>query len=129
MFPKTGGGYQYSDGNINEVDVSVMGQPGARTGAGTLTPTEVGLGLILTSSTGDYSLTMPTAADLDAYFVNPKVGQAWSMVIVGTVATNTITLAGNTGVTVVGNPAIVGVASMAFTVRKSGATTYAAYRN
>ena len=129
MFPKTGGGYQYSDGNINEVDVFSSGQPGARTGVGTLTPTEVALGLILTTSAGDYTLTMPTAADLDVYFINPKVGQAWSMDIVGTVATNTITLAGNTGVTVVGNPSIVGVASMSFTVRKSGPTTYAAYRN
>ena len=129
-FPGTGGGYQYTDGNTNEPDVFVVLIPGAaKTTAVTLTVAELSSGMVVTNFGSALALTTPTAAELDAAFINAKVGTAFKFTIVGTGAfANTLT--GGTGVTVVGAAATptTTIASAAFQFTKTGVRAWSAYR-
>jgi len=125
-----GGGYQYNDGNLNEVDLNVMSEPpAAKTGAGTLTMAELTGGVVVTNFGSALALTTPTGAQIDAYLGNAKIGSTFNFAIVGTGAfANTLT--GGTGVTVVGaaaTPATT-IASATFVFRKTGPGLWSAYR-
>jgi len=125
-----GGGYQYDDGNLNEVNLTVMATPGAaKTTAVTLTLQELTGGVVVTNFGSALALTTPTAAQIDDYLQQAKVGSTFNFCIVGTGAfANTLT--GGTGVTVVGaaaTPATT-IASATFTFRKTGAGAWTAYR-
>jgi hypothetical protein len=129
-FGQVGGGYQYDDGNLNEVTMTVMPDPpAAKTGAGTLTVAELTGGVVVTNFGSALALTTPTGAQIDAALGNAKVGSAFSFAIVGTGAfANTLT--GGTGVTVVGAAATptTTIASAAFVFRKTGPGLWTAYR-
>lgn len=128
-FPKTGGGYQVGDGNLNEAVITITPDPSAtKTGAATLTMAELTSGLIPCTSSGNYSLTTVTGAEIDAYLVNAKVGTTFDVAICHQSATNVVTLAGGTGVTVVGLATVTGITSGSFRFRRTGTSAWSAYR-
>jgi len=123
-----GGGYQYNDGNVNEVDMSAMPTPGAaKTGAVTLTMAELTGNVVLTNFGSALALTTPTGAQIDDYLSNAKVGSTFNLSIIQAAAF-AASLTGGTGVTVVGAAATAAPGSAIFTFRKTGVGTWTAYR-
>ena len=129
VIPRTGGGYQFGDGNVNEIDLYASPEPAAtKTAAATLTMVELTSSIIPCTSSGSYSLTTMTGAEMDAYLSNAKVGSSFDVAVCHQSATNVITLAGGTGVTVVGLATVTGIGSASFCFRKFGVGTWSAYR-
>ncbi len=127
-FPGTGGGRQLGDGNLNEVAMGTMPAPPAKAAAATLTMAELTSGIIACTSSGNYSLTTMTGTEMDTSLVSAKVGSTFDLAINHASATNVITLAGGTGVTVVGLATVTGITSGSFRFRKTGTGTWSAYR-
>lgn len=127
-FPGTGGGRQYGDGNLNEVVLGTSPAPVVKTAAATLTMAELTSGIAAVTSSGSYSLTTMTGTEMDAYLTAAKVGSTFDFAINHASATNVITLAGGTGVTVVGLATVTGITSGSFRFRKTGTGTWSAYR-
>lgn len=127
-FPKSGGGRQIGDGNLNEVILFVTPDPVVKAAAATLTMAELTSSIVSCTSSGNYSLTTMTGAEMDAYLNSAKVGSSFNLAITHGSATNVITLAGGTGVTVVGLATVTGITSGSFTFRKTGVGTWSAYR-
>jgi hypothetical protein len=130
ILPSVGGGYQYGDGNVNEVDLTPVQVPGtAKTGAATLTVAEFTSGLVVTNFGSALALTTPTAVQLDAELENAKVGSSFNFTMCGTGAFAQ-TLTGGAGVTVVGAAASVAAAagSATFKVIKTAPGAWSAYR-
>ena len=65
---------------------------------------------------------------MDAALVNARVGSTFDLAINHASATNVVTLAGGTGVTVVGLATVTGITSGSFVFRKTGVGTWSAYR-
>jgi hypothetical protein len=124
-FPKTGGGYQYDDGNLGEIMFYNLGAIPVKTGTGTLTEAEVTAGIISVTTTA--TLTTPTGTELDTYLNASKVGTCFNLSLVsgaGVVST----LTGGAGVIVVGGVASASALSASFIFRKTGTGTWSAYR-
>jgi hypothetical protein len=135
--PNSGGGYQFTDGNTNEIVMGVQAAPQTATTTATLTAAQVTGGLLVgTAGTGAVSYTMPTAAAIDAVFTNAKVNSTFDLKVVnlGT-SSGIITMVVGTGITAVGNLLIAitgsaaGVSGAAqFLFRKTGDAAYTVYR-
>ena len=135
--PNSGGGYQFTDGNTNEIVMGVQAAPQTATTTATLTAAQVTGGLLVgTAGTGAVSYTMPTAAAIDAVFTNAKVNSTFDLTVVnlGT-SSGIITMVVGTGITAVGNLLIAitgsaaGVSGAAqFLFRKTGDAAYTVYR-
>ena len=81
--PNSGGGYQFTDGNTNEIIMGVQAAPQTATATATLTAAQITGGLLVaTAGTGAVSYTMPTAAAIDAVFVNAKVNSTFELKVV-----------------------------------------------
>lgn len=126
--PSVGGGRQVGDGNINEVSLACSPSPTVKSAAATLTMAELTSGIIAATSSGNYSLTTMTGTEIDTALVNAKVGSTFGLAINHASATNVITLAGGTGVTVVGLATVTGITSGSFRFRKTGTGTWSVYR-
>ena len=132
--PQVGGGRQVTDGNLNEITLGAIAAPQTATTTATLTAAQVTGGMLVGSpGTSAATYTTPTAAAIDAVLVNAKVGSTFDLTIVnlGT-SSGVITLAGGTGVTLVGTAtfAVTGSAGSSgiFRFRKTGDAAYSAYR-
>ena len=135
--PNSGGGYQFTDGNTNEIIMGVQAAPQTATTTATLTAAQVTGGLLVgTAGTGAVSYTMPTAAAIDAVFTNAKVNSTFDLKVVnlGT-SLGVITMVVGTGITAVGNLLIAITGSTAgvggaaqFLFRKTGDAAYTVYR-
>ena len=135
--PNSGGGYQFTDGNTNEIVMGVQAAPQTATTTATLTAAQVTGGLLVgTAGTGSVSYTMPTASAIDAVFTNAKVNSTFDLKVVnlGT-SSGIITMVVGTGITAVGNLLIAitgsaaGVSGAAqFLFRKTGDAAYTVYR-
>jgi len=135
--PNSGGGYQFTDGNTNEIVMGVQAAPQTATTTATLTAAQVTGGLLVgTAGTGAVSYTMPTAAAIDAVFTNAKVNSTFDLKVVnlGT-SLGVITMVVGTGITAVGNLLIAITGSTAgvggaaqFLFRKTGDAAYTVYR-
>jgi hypothetical protein len=135
--PNSGGGYQFTDGNTNEIVMGVQAAPQTATTTATLTAAQVTGGLLVgTAGTGAVSYTMPTAAAIDAVFTNAKVNSTFDLKVVnlGT-SSGVITMVVGTGITAVGNLLIAITGSAAgvggaaqFLFRKTGDAAYTVYR-
>jgi hypothetical protein len=135
--PNSGGGYQFTDGNTNEIVMGVQAAPQTATTTATLTAAQVTGGLLVgTAGTGAVSYTMPTAAAIDAVFTNAKVNSTFDLKVVnlGT-SSGVITMIVGTGITAVGNLLIAITGSAAgvggaaqFLFRKTGDAAYTVYR-
>jgi hypothetical protein len=135
--PNSGGGFQFTDGNTNEIVMGVQAAPQTATTTATLTAAQVTGGLLVgTAGTGAVSYTMPTAAAIDAVFTNAKVNSTFDLKVVnlGT-SSGVITMVVGTGITAVGNLLIAITGSAAgvggaaqFLFRKTGDAAYTVYR-
>lgn len=128
-----GGGYQVGDGNLNEIKLGAMAAPQTATSTATLTAAQM-LGGILLGSPGTSAATYTTLTGtlLDAAVPNAKVGSTFDLTIVNVDGSSSgvITLAGGTGVTIVGLATVVATAGTAnaWRFRKTGTGTWTAYR-
>jgi hypothetical protein len=126
--PNGAGGYQIGDGNIGEAKLTVQGAPVALTAAATLTGAQLSNGLF-TYTGAAVSLTLPTVDNLeDEVSSAQKVNSAFQFVIINIGGTNAATLAVGTGWTIVGVAAVSANTSARFLARKTGASTWTAYR-
>ena len=126
--PTVGGGYQFNDGNLNEVKVSVAAAPVTATDSPTLTATQLTNGIILGSPTTGTAYTLPLAADLDALLTNSKVGTVFDFRVINVTGSGVITVTTNTGWTLVGLMTIIAAGAVrAFRARKTGDGTWALY--
>ena len=135
--PNSGGGYQFTDGNVNEIIMGVQGAPQTATATATLTVAQVTGGILVGSpSTTAASYTLPTATLIDAAFTNAKVNSTFELRVInlGT-STGLITVVVGTGITAVGNLVVAITGSAAgvggaaqFLFRKTGDAAYTVYR-
>ena len=117
--PNGAGGYQVGDGNLNEAVMGVQTISATLTGDTTLTAAQVAVGLVVCQKASDATLTvtLPTAALLDAAVLSAKVGSAFELTICNdnnTGASSTVPVTTGTGITIVGS----------VTVPRHGAYTY-----
>lgn len=122
------GGYQVGAGALGEGLIFVQGAPTALTGAATATAAQLENGLFTFDGTAG-NLTLPTVALLEAGIPSAeKVNAAFDFFIINTDGADSITLAVGTGWTIVGAAAVTTATSAHFRARKTGATTWTAYR-
>jgi hypothetical protein len=117
--PSVGGGYQFNDGNLNEVKVSVAAAPTTAVDSATLTAAQLTNGIILGSPTTTAAYTLPLASDLDALLTNSKVGTIFDFRVINVTGSGVITMTTNTGWTIgsSGSQGLMTVAATAGTVR------------
>ena len=117
--PSVGGGYQFNDGNLNELKVSVAAAPTTATDSATLTAAQLTNGIILGSPSTTAAYTLPLASDLDALLTNAKVGTTFDFRVINVTGSGVITMTTNTGWTIgsSGSQGLMTVAATAGTVR------------
>jgi hypothetical protein len=135
--PSVGGGYQFTDGNTNELEIDTQAAPQTATATATLTTAQTLGGLLVgdpTTTAATY--TLPTATAIDAVMTNMKVNSTFRLTVInlGT-STGLITVAVGTGITAVGNLVVAITGSAAgvggaaqFLFRKTGTAAYSVYR-
>jgi hypothetical protein len=117
--PSVGGGYQFNDGNLNELKVSVAAAPATAVDSATLTAAQLTNGIILGSPSTTAAYTLPLASDLDALLTNSKVGTTFDFRVINVTGSGVITMTTNTGWTIgsSGSQGLMTVAATAGTVR------------
>jgi hypothetical protein len=132
--PSIGGGYQYGDGNLNEIPIEDVALPlQTATSTASLTTAQVLNGMLVGSpSTTAATYTLPTVALVEAVMANAKVGSYFELIIInlGT-STGVITLAVGTGWTITGQatmPTAAAGSSGTFRCVKTAAGAWTAYR-
>ena len=127
--PSVGGGYQFNDGNLNELKVSVAAAPTTAVDSDTLTVAQLINGIILGSPSTTAAYTLPLAADLDTLLTNAKVGTIFDFRVINVTGSGVITVTTNTGWTLVGLMTVAAAAGTvrAFRARKSGDAAWALY--
>jgi hypothetical protein len=117
--PSVGGGYQFNDGNLNELKVSVAAAPTTAVDSATLTAAQITNGIILGSPSTTAAYTLPLAADLDTLLTNSKVGTVFDFRVINVTGSGVITVTTNTGWTIgsSGSQGLMTVAATAGTVR------------
>ena len=130
---RVGGGYQTTDGNLNEIEIGAMAAPQAATATATLTVAQVTSGMLVANpSTTAATYTFPTATALDAALVNVKVGSTFDLSIInlGT-GSGALTLTMGAGTTLVGSGTVAVSTSAVLRFRRTGVNdvaTFVAYR-
>ena len=135
--PSVGGGYQFTDGNTNELEIDTQAAPHTATATATLTTAQTLGGLLVgdpTTTAATY--TFPTATAIDAVLTNMQTNSTFRLTVI-TLGTSTglITMAVGTGITAVGNLVVAITGSAAgvggaaqFLFRKTGTAAYTVYR-
>lgn len=128
--PSVGGGYQYTDGNLNEVSLFNQNAPGATTATSvTLTAAELTGGLYTSTNTAAVAITLPTAALTDALLTNAKVNSAFEIVFINLGSgSGAITVTAGTGWTIVGSATVAVSTSARYLARKTGDAAWSIYR-
>jgi hypothetical protein len=82
---------------------------------------------IINASGASYTVTMPLGSDLDGLidWTGDNLGYDFSVI---NTASGTITMAGNTGVTIVGRATVAANITGRFRIRRTAASTYIMYR-
>ena len=131
--PSVGGGYQFNDGNLSEVKMSVASAPATATDTATLTADQLLNGIIIGTPTATAIYTLPLATAIDSTLSNSKVGTTFEFRVI-TAAAFGITIATNTGWTIgsSGTQGLMTIAATAGTVRsfrarRTGDGTWALY--
>lgn len=127
---QVGGGYQYTDGNLSEIALTVQSAPGSTTGTTvTLTTAELTGGLYTSTNTAAVAITLPTAALTDALLTNAKVNSAFEIVFINLGSSSgAITVTAGTGWTLVGSATVAISTSARYLARKTGDAAYSLYR-
>ena len=117
--PSVGGGYQFNDGNLNEVKLTVALVPTTAADSATLTAAQLLNGIIIGTPTTTAAYTLPLTTDLDAVLTNAKPGSTFDFRVINTTTAGVITVTTNTGWTVgsSGSQGLMTVAATAGTVR------------
>lgn len=117
--PSVGGGYQFNDGNPNELKMSVAAAPATAADSATLTAAQLTNGIIIGTPTTTAAYTLPLAADLDSALGNSHVGTTFDFRIINTTTAGVITVTTNTGWSIGsgGSQGLMTVAATAGTVR------------
>lgn len=123
--PSIGGGRQIGDGNVNELVLGVQGAPTEITDAATITAAQLATGLLVLTSAGGDTYTLPTVALWEAVATNAKIDSSFDFAIVS--LSGTSTLAAGTGWTLVGHATVATVSGM-WRARKTGVGAWTAYR-
>jgi len=127
-FPSLGGGYQFTDGNVNEPVLVIQSTPATiTTGSGTVTAAQLLAGIVVTSNATPGTQTLPTVALLEAALVNPKVDAGFEVSFINTGGA-TMTVAAGTGWSTVGTLTAVTLTSALFRARKTGDGSWTLYR-
>jgi hypothetical protein len=125
--PNGTGGYQLGDGNLSEATLSVQSTPNTYTTAVTLTVADLTNGFVICNSGTARTLTLPTAAAVDAVLVSAKVGSCFDLALLSPGAAAG-TLAVGTGWTLSGSGAGVIGQGVLFRAVKTGDAAYTLYR-
>lgn len=133
-FPISGAGYQYSDGNANEVKLSTQAAPTTATDTATLTFAQITGGMLRASPTTTAAYTLPpavtsgTTVGMDT--LNAHINSSFDLQITNVTGSGVITMTAGTGWTVTGLATIAATANTSSTwrARKSGDTTWILYR-
>jgi len=124
--PNGAGGYQFGDGNLNEVDLVIQGAPVTKAAAATLTAAELTNGIVVYSG-ATASITLPTVADTEVLVSSAKNNSSFDVNFINTGA-GTLTIAVGTGWTLVGTVTSATLTSAAWRARKTGDGTWTLYR-
>lgn len=132
--PSVGGGYQFNDGNLNEVKLTVAQAPATAADSATLTVAQLTNGIIIGTPTTTAAYTLPLASDVDAALTNAKIGSTFDFRVINTTTAGVITVTTNTGWSIGsgGSQGLMTVAATAGTVRsfrarKTGDNAWALY--
>ncbi len=132
--PSVGGGYQFNDGNLNEVKLTVAQAPATAADSATLTVAQLTNGIIIGTPTTTAAYTLPLASDVDAALTNAKIGSTFDFRVINTTTAGVITVTTNTGWTIGsgGSQGLMTIAATAGTVRafrarKTGDNAWALY--
>jgi hypothetical protein len=129
--PNGAGGYQVGAGNNNETILGAASAPQTATDTATLTAAQIVNGMLVATPTANATLTLPTAALIDAAIPNARVGSTFDLSLVNAAAaTYTAAFALGAGITNGGN-AVVSLAaatSAMFRFRKTADGAYVVYK-
>lgn len=129
--PNGAGGYQVGSGNNSETILSASDAPQTATDTATLTAAQVVNGMLVATPTANATLTLPTAALIDAAVPNARVGSTFDLALINAAAaTYTVAFALGTGISNGGN-AVVSLAaatSALFRFRKTAEGAYTLYK-
>ena len=130
--PNGAGGYQVGDGNLTEAQLTVQTIPTTLTADTTLTAADVAVGLVVCKKASDATLTvtLPTAALLDAAIPSAKVGSAFELTICNnnnTGASSTVPVTTGTGITIFGSVTVPRFGAYTYRFVKTGDATYSAF--
>jgi len=130
--PNGAGGYQVGDGNLTEAVMGVQTIPATLTGDTTLTAAQVAVGLVVCKKASDATLTvtLPTAALLDAAIPSAKVGSSFELTICNdnnSGSSSTVPVTTGTGITVVGSVTVPRFGAHTYRFVKTGDATYSAF--
>ena len=117
--PSVGGGYQFNDGNLDEVKMSAISVPATAVDSATLTVTQLINGIVLGSPTTTAAYTLPLATTLDNTLTNSKAGSTFDFRIINVTGSGVITVTTNTGWSIgsSGSQGLMTIAATAGTVR------------
>ncbi|CAB5228823.1 hypothetical protein UFOVP1544_35 [uncultured Caudovirales phage] len=130
--PNGAGGQQLGDGNLLEAVMGVQTIPTTLTADTTLTAAQVAVGLVVCKKASDATLTvtLPTAALLDAAITSAKVGSSFELTICNdnnSGASSTVPVTTGTGVTVFGSVTIARHGAHTYRFVKTGDAAYSAF--
>ena len=130
--PNGAGGQQLGDGNLLEAVMGVQTIPTTLTADTTLTAAQVAVGLVVCKKASDATLTvtLPTAALLDAAITSAKVGSSFELTICNdnnSGASSTVPVTTGTGITVFGSVTIARYGAHTYRFVKTGDAAYSAF--
>lgn len=127
--PTVGGGYQVGDGNVNEIQMFAL-VPATVTATATLTAAQFTSGLLVGGNvTTAATYTIPTVAAVEAIVGNAKVDSAFEIIVLNTATgAGAVTIATNTGWTIVGALTVAVNSAVRFIARKTGEGSWTLYR-
>ena len=130
--PNGAGGQQLGDGNLLEAVMGVQTIPATLTADTTLTAAQVAVGLVVCKKASDATLTvtLPTAALLDAGITSAKVGSSFELTICNdnnSGASSTVPVTTGTGITVFGSVTIARHGAHTYRFVKTGDAAYSAF--
>ena len=130
--PNGAGGQQLGDGNLLEAVMGVQTIPTTLTADTTLTAAQVAVGLVVCKKASDATLTvtLPTAALLDAAITSAKVGSSFELTICNdnnSGASSTVPVTTGTGITIVGSVTIARYGAHTYRFVKTGDAAYSAF--
>ena len=130
--PNGAGGQQLGDGNLLEAVMGVQTIPTTLTADTTLTAAQVAVGLVVCKKASDATLTvtLPTAALLDAAITSAKVGSSFDLTICNdnnSGSSSTVPVTTGTGITIFGSVTVGRHSAHTYRFVKTADAAYSAF--